>query len=296
MNVRNWVIAKKNVLICGASGVGKSHFVKEIAEKLNKEFLQLNVSNLSAELVESELFGHTKGSFSGAFSDRAGLCETIGEGILFLDEIGELNKNLQPKLLTLLEEGEFRPIGSNKVKKFNGCIILATHQNLKEKVEKGLFRKDLYYRLSTFQYALTDLKSRKEYNNIIKNKIDLLNDKSLSPSLEDFLYSYHWPGNFRELNNLFEYLSLSDEKLLTKRNLPLNIKEKKTFLKENDKNYYKSLELFERDYFKSALHRVDFNITKCSQTIGISKVTLISKIKKYNLGDYIKLNKSLRNT
>lgn len=294
MNVRNWVKAKKNVLVCGESGVGKSYFVRKIAQELSKDIIQINVSNLSKELIESELFGHTKGSFSGASFERVGLCESIGDGVLFLDEIAEMPLSLQPKLLTLLEEGVYRKVGSNKVKKFNGSIVVATHQNLKEKVDEGKFRKDLYFRLNTFEFELSSLRENKDFKIILNSQIEMIKNKTFAPSLLSFLYSYDWPGNYRELNNVFEYFSFCEVSVLTKEHLPASIKEKKTSLKENVKNYYKSLELFEIDYFKSALEEDGFNISKCSKNIGISKVTLLSKIKKYDLSNYIKMNKSLR--
>ena len=294
MNVRKWISARRNILFLGETGVGKSHYVRSLARELNKKFIHLNITNLSSELIESELFGHTRGSFSGAMQNKEGLCSVIDDGILFLDEIGELSLDLQAKLLMLLEEGEYRAIGGGEVKKFKGVLVFATNCNLSQKVNEGTFRQDLYFRINVFEFRLKALREREDLVYLVDNKINSLKPKYTSLELEKFLFEYHWPGNFRELKNVFDYLSMSSDELLTLDSLPQYIKENKTEEKEDVKNYYKALELFEIDYIKSALKKYNLNITKCSSSIGISKVTLLSKIKKYNLSDYIRSEKNLR--
>lgn len=294
MNVRKWINARKNVLVLGETGVGKSYFVRNIAKELNKKIIQINITNLSKDLIESELFGHKKGAFSGATADKLGLCDQVGDGILFIDEIGEMSLELQAKLLLLLEEGEYRAVGACEVKQFKGTVVLATNQNLNKLVSKQEFREDLYFRINVFQHRIETFKESKNYINIIYDKIQSLSPKLMTQKLERFLLDYSWPGNYRELNNVFEYLSLIDQSLIDFNSLPHYMKENKTEVKENDKSYYKALELFEMDYFKRSLSRSNFNITKCSERIGISKVTLISKIKKYDLKEFISQHKELR--
>tara|TARA_B100001971_G_scaffold213155_1_gene245519 strand:- start:110306 stop:111196 length:891 start_codon:yes stop_codon:yes gene_type:complete len=294
MNVRKWIDARRNVLVLGETGVGKSHLIRLIARENNKKFFHLNIVNLSTELIESELFGHIKGAFTGATQDKRGLCEEVEDGILFLDEIGEMKVHLQAKLLHLLEEKEFKSVGCHKVKKFKGVIVLATNCDLEAKVIEKQFRKDLLFRIQTFQLKLPPLRHREDFKEIIYNQINLMGDKLIAKNLESFLITYKWPGNFREMLSVFDYLNLCEENILTLDSLPNYIKENKTEVKENDKSYYKALELFETDYIRKSLKENEYNITVCSKKIGLSKVTLLSKIKKYNLGNFIKMSKELR--
>jgi Nif-specific regulatory protein len=294
INVRNWIETKKNILICGATGTGKSSFVRKISEKLNLSMYQINVCNLPSELIESELFGHVKGSFTGAINDKKGLCEVVGEGILFIDEVGELDVSLQAKLLQLLEEREYRPVGSNKVIKFKGRIVLATNKDLKMLVRNGLFREDLYFRIITFSYKLESLSNIPQRNEIILKNISFyIKEKTLSDELLIYLKNYQWPGNYRELNNVLEYLRCVAQNHLTLCDLPNYLKDNKTEETINVTTYSKALEIFEVKLLKEALGHCNYHITKCAEYLDISKVTIISKIKKYNLKDFIENQKAL---
>jgi two-component system response regulator HydG len=266
MNVRNWVKTKKNILIYGETGSGKSSYVKKIANELEKTFLQINVCNLPSELIESELFGHCKGSFTGAFKDKVGLCDEVGEGVLFIDEVGELGLNLQSKLLQLLEEREFRPIGSNKVKIFRGVIVLATNRDLKQLVEQGKFRTDLYFRIITFSKKLCSLNEIDKKSQIIAQHVEkYLEHKELSFELDKFIKNYSWPGNYRELNNVLDYLSHVAHDQLTLDHLPNYLKEKKTEEPINVTTYSKALEIFEIKLLKKVLAECNYHITKCAR-------------------------------
>lgn len=294
MNVRNWIMAKRNILICGATGSGKSSFVRKVSKNLNLSMYQINVCNLPSELIESELFGHTKGSFTGAINDKKGLCEVVGEGILFIDEVGELDINLQAKLLQLLEEREYRRVGSNKIIKFRGRIVLATNKDLKMLVKNGLFREDLYFRIITFSYKLESISNISHRKDIIlKNINHYLKDKTLSDELLIYLKKYQWPGNYRELNNVLEYLRCVAQDQLTLNDLPNYLKDNKTEEAFNVTTYSRALEIFEVQLLKEALAHCNYHITQCAEYLEISKVTILSKIKKYNLKDFIKHQKAL---
>jgi transcriptional regulator with PAS, ATPase and Fis domain len=291
-NVRSWINAGRTVVVVGETGVGKSSFIRSFAHELGKEFIQVNVNNFSLDLLESELFGHRKGAFTGASSDKLGLCEKIGNGILFLDEIGELPESIQVKLLLLLEERVYRSVGSNEIKRFKGTICFATHKNLFDLVQSGRMRKDFYFRINTYQHSLEPLRSLPNKHHIIQSLLFAkLEDKNLNHELKHFLFNYQWPGNFRELLNVIDYLSFDKKQSMGLDSLPFYLKETKTESFKNDKNYHIALERFESSFFRKRLKECKFHITNCAKEIGISKVTLIAKIKKYNLKDYISENK-----
>jgi len=292
MNVRNWIIAKKTVLILGESGTGKSSFVKGLSKELGLSIVQININNISKDLVESELFGHVKGSFSGAVQDKKGLCEIVGNGILFIDEIGDLSLNVQKKLLMLLEEREYRKVGGLDLLNFKGTVVLATHHNLELLVKRNCFRLDLFYRLNTFSYKLLPIREMRKKKEIISSLINQkVYKKTLSKQLINTLMNYQWPGNYRELKNTLEYLEMLTESKIDVHHLPLYMKDNKTEVFSHGKTYREGLETFEAQFFKRALREYDYHITNCSKAIGLSKVTMISKVKKYNLTSFINKNK-----
>ena len=187
---------QENLLVQGATGSGKSHlarWVHENSDRSHLQFFQVNIASLSKGLFESELFGHKKGSFTGAINDKLGFCEKVGRGTLFIDEIGELSLEQQKTLLTLLEEKIFYQVGSEIVKKFKGVFIFATNKDLNLEVQKGRFREDLYHRLRSYTYNIEDfslrtdkgLKIYEEFHNArLKHE---KNDLKLSKDLVDFL-------------------------------------------------------------------------------------------------------------
>ncbi|MBI1227215.1 MAG: AAA domain-containing protein [Bacteroidetes bacterium] len=232
------------VLITGESGVGKENFSKIIhalSARKHNQFIAVNCGAIPAGTINSELFGHEKGAFTGAVNERKGYFETADKGTIFLDEISELPQDTQAYLLRVLESGEFIRVGSSKVEKTDVRVVAATNVDLEEKVRKGKFREDLYYRLNTVPIRIPALKDRREDINLLFRKfaMDMAERYHTDPVRLDeqarhLLESYRWPGNVRELKNVAEQISvLSENKLLTpedlvqfvpniaKRNLPV---------------------------------------------------------------------------
>ncbi|HMC01518.1 MAG TPA: sigma 54-interacting transcriptional regulator [Flavobacteriaceae bacterium] len=202
------------VLITGETGTGKELVARAIhkgSERNDKPLIRINCGAIPANLIESELFGHTKGAFTGATADRKGRFLLADKGTIFLDEIGELPLELQPKLLRIIQEGEFEPVGSSETIKVDVRIIAATHRNLLELSAKGKFREDLYYRLNVFPIEIPALRERGNDIGLIAEEMIHQFSKKLGKSINSLndndkaiLLSYHWPGNVRELQNLIE--------------------------------------------------------------------------------------------
>lgn len=199
------------VVVLGQSGSGKEVIVRALhanSDRREKPFVAVNVAALSAELLESELFGHTRGAFTGASFERRGLFEAADGGVLFLDEIGEMPLAMQAKLLRALQDGEVRRVGDTRSFAVNVRIVCATHRDLPEQIAKGLFREDLYYRLKVLTLRVPPLHERRE-DIVPLMKSFLANegrsDLQLSPEAEAHLVSYAWPGNVRELENAAKY-------------------------------------------------------------------------------------------
>jgi len=214
---------KATVLLLGESGTGKELLARAIhntSTRNNKPLIKVNCSAIPRELIESELFGHKKGSFTGAFNDKIGKFELADGGTLFLDEIGELPLDMQPKILRFLQEGEIEVVGGIGLKKLDVRVIAATNRNLKEAIEKKQFREDLYFRLNVFPIDIPPLRHRKDdipllvehfvdkFNKAYGKNIKFITDEAMVK-----LKAYEWPGNIRELENLIEralILSTSD--------------------------------------------------------------------------------------
>ncbi len=214
------------VLIQGESGVGKeviSKIIHQLSARKHNTFIAINTGALPEGTINSELFGHEKGAFTGATSDRKGYFETAGGGTIFLDEVGEMPLDTQAYLLRVLESGEFIRVGSSTVQKTDVRVIAATNVDLLEKVRAGKFREDLYYRLNTVPIVVPSLKERREDIYMLFRKFTLdaaekyrTEPVSLDSEAKDLLVNYNWPGNIRELRNVAEQLSiLSEEKLIT---------------------------------------------------------------------------------
>jgi len=277
----------------GETGTGKSLIAKnihKISPISNHQFLTVNLASLNENLIESELFGHTKGSFTGAINDSVGFCEKVGQGTLFLDEIGELSPSSQKKLLYLLEEKEYCQVGARRPKRFQGRIIAATNLSLEALVLKGHFRKDLYYRLCTFQIDMPPLRENKKLIDelipilIKKYKNESMNfDFSLSEDCINFFYKYRWPGNIRELKSCLQYLIYSYNNEVTLRELPKWIDISKKTIVYDDLSFHNARSIFEKKLLISALNKYGGRINFTALKLGISKVTLIAKIKKYDI-------------
>ena len=208
--VRKIADQPSTVLISGESGTGKELVAKAIhnnSSRKDEPFVGINCGSLSPNLLESELFGHKKGSFTGAYRDNQGLMVAAGRGTLFLDEIGELNKDLQVKLLRAIQERQVRAVGDNTTKPFRGRLICATNRNMEDMVEEGSFRKDLYYRLNVLPLKMPPLRDRAEDIPLLAEhflKTGSYSDRNLSEDAMEVLKCYSWPGNVRELQNIIE--------------------------------------------------------------------------------------------
>lgn len=208
--VRKVADQPSTVLLSGESGTGKELVAKAIHNnsiRKDDPFVGINCGSLSANLLESELFGHKKGSFTGAYRDKQGLMVAAGRGTLFLDEVGELNKDLQVKLLRAIQERQIRPVGDNNTKPFRARLICATNRNMEEMIEDGSFRKDLYYRLNVLPLKMPPLRDRREDIPYLAEhflKTGNFSGKEFSREAMDILTGYGWPGNVRELQNIIE--------------------------------------------------------------------------------------------
>ncbi len=283
---------KSTILITGETGCGKSTLAREIhrsSARKDFEFITANLATTSESLFESELFGHRRGAFTGAITDKLGFCDLADKGTLFLDEIGELSLSSQKKLLYLLEEKKFIPVGGCKERRFEGRIIAATNQNLHLMVAKGEFRRDLYFRLRIFEYRIPSLRSdamelKRLYTKMLYSK-GITREHREWGKLEKIFSNYSWPGNIRELINCVEYYSVIGE-------LPYWIMDKNydsnNSVSNVDSTYNKALECFEKKFFHNVIIKNGGAINKTARIIKISKTTLITKLKKYGI-DYGKL-------
>jgi transcriptional regulator with PAS, ATPase and Fis domain len=218
------------VLIQGESGTGKgvlANYIHSISNRNNKTFLKINCAALPGDLLESELFGYTEGAFTGANRNgKKGLLEIADQGTIFLDEIGEMPLSLQAKLLQVIQEKQFLPIGGHKIKKIDVRIIAATNRDLIEMVQKCLFREDLFYRLNIIDIQLPPLRERKEdiipltYNFLYKFNKKYEMNKIISQECLDLFYWYSWPGNIRQLENVMERLVVTSDSIIQQNDLP----------------------------------------------------------------------------
>jgi DNA-binding NtrC family response regulator len=278
------------VLITGASGTGKELVARAIHEhslRGNRKFVTVNCTAIPEQVIESELFGHLKGSFTGAWKDKRGLVEEADEGTLFLDEIGDLNTNMQTKLLRLLQEGEYKPVGSVNTRKADIRFIAATNHNLKADIGEKRFREDLFYRLNVIQIEMPSLKERRQDIPLLSyhflRKYARANQKEIleiSPEAMQALVSRDYPGNVRELENIIERgVIFCTSKSLTLKDLHLdpegealypNLNEEAASLSFKDAKE-KMISLFHRQYIMSLLQHSAGNISKAAEAAGIQR-------------------------
>ena len=288
-----------NVLIQGESGTGKELITKIIHYKgITKDypFVAVNCTALSESLLESELFGHEKGAFTGAVREKKGKFELAGEGTIFLDEISEISQNLQVKLLRVIQEKEFERVGGEEIIQMRARIVAATNRKLLKLVEEGKFREDLFYRLNIFTINIAPLRERKEdIPKLVVHFMKKINKElhknvcKVPYEVMELLQNHEWVGNVRELENtLMQAILLAKSDVLEKENIMLN---KGIQLTSNkNRNARLSLAEVEKSHIKLVLDDVNWNKEKASSILGIAKTTLYNKIDQYKIDPPSKSN------
>ncbi len=290
--------SKTTVLVLGETGSGKELVARALHEsspRANETFAAINCSSLSPGLLESELFGHIRGAFTGAHRNRKGLFEVAHGGTLFLDEIGDMPQALQPKLLRALEQGSIIPVGSSREKKIDVRLIAATHRDLEEEVRRGNFREDLLFRLNVFQIRVPPLRERTQdilplAKHFIRAFASENGKKNLPVSLQvaTSLQSYSWPGNVRELKNEIEraVLLTPPDKEITMDYLSERVRGTDPETSMNmDGTLKEIMERMEAMVLSRALQRHGGNRTRCAKELGISRQALIAKIQRLNVSE-----------
>jgi two-component system response regulator AtoC len=291
---------KTTVLISGESGVGKELVARAIHSRSSRKagpFVALNCGAIPENLLESELFGHKKGAFTDASSDRRGLFEEATKGTLFLDEVGELPLNLQVKLLRVLQEDSIRRLGDTKDVKVDVRIIAATHRDLVAEVKAGRFREDLFYRINVLAIAIPPLRARREDINLLIDHFIARNNTRLGTHIRDLshearklLLEYAWPGNVRELENTIERaMVLSERDMLGTQDLPERIREAldpvQMQLASGELSIKKTTLVIEELLIRRALAKTKGNRTRAAEILEISHRALLYKIKDYKIVD-----------
>ena len=288
------------ILIYGENGTGKEVVAKTIhfkSKRAHMPLVDVNCAAIPEELIESELFGHKKGAFTGATSNKKGKFLIANGGTLFLDEIGDMSLKTQAKVLRALQENEITPLGDTRSYPVDVRIIAATNKNLQDEIEKGNFRQDLYYRLNVIELYVPSLRERIEDIPLLaeffikkfaaEKKIE---PKEITNEAMNILMSYSWPGNVRELENLIERLMIMvpDDKILPK-HIPYPINKTTT---ESDAllSLKEAKEEFEKEYISKVLKITHWNISQASRLLGIERSYLHKKIKKYNIEFNEKIN------
>jgi PAS domain S-box-containing protein len=285
-----------SVLISGESGTGKelvANIIHYNSLRRDKILIKVNCAALSETLLESELFGHVKGAFTGALSDRKGRFELADGGTIFLDEIGDISPKLQVKLLRALQEGEFERVGSSKTLKVNIRIIAATNRNLDEMVKDNRFRLDLYYRLNVFPVNIPPLRQRKkDIPLLISYFINKLRGEmgkditGVSKEAIDFLIGYDYPGNIRELGNILEHAFVRCHgRTILPSHLPFDDTcfTAKTILNGIMKKSGSAMAMMEKELILSAIKQTNYHLNKAACVLGIGRATLWRKMKKYGI-------------
>lgn len=301
--------ARSTVLVTGESGTGKELVAKAIHEsspRADNPFVAVNCSNIPSDLLESELFGHTKGAFTGAVAAKKGLFEVADGGSIFLDEIGDLRPETQVRLLRVIQEREFTSIGETKPTKVDVRIIAATNVDLKEAVKNGTFREDLYYRLSVVPIELPPLRERREdILPLAQHFIRKYNEENarivseqLSPEVLSLLENYYYPGNVRELENIIEravVIAPTDEITVDCLRAEVQNPELAREMMSDSEgfsadidisrgvNFYDEVRKFEMDLIRRALEQTGGHQSRAARLLGLNATTLNSKIKTYNI-------------
>lgn len=296
---------KASIFIQGESGTGKelvARAIHQISKRNKKYFIAINCGAIPETLMESELFGHTKGSFTGAIADKIGRIEMAHQGTLFLDEAGELSLNMQVKLLRTLQEKEINPVGARKPKEIDFRLISATNVDLDQAVIDRKFREDLYYRINVIPIKIPPLRERKEDIPALTEYFIEKNNQNQGSSISgvtrdamDYLINYSWPGNIRELQNLIERLSIiKDEGYLESKDLPEKILEHVSpgtnalstmfYNDQSDRFDFKQMmESYQKEILLYALKRSNWNKKKAAEFLKLKRTTFVEMLKRLNV-------------
>ncbi|WOA57908.1 sigma-54 interaction domain-containing protein [Bacillus mycoides] len=281
-------VVDSTVLVLGETGVGKSRLVRhlhEVSHRKNESFYEINCAALPTNLIESELFGYSGGSFTGANREgKKGLLESAHKGTLFLDEIGEMPLEIQAKLLQVLQEKTFRPIGGRELKKVDVRIVAATNRDLSTMVKQGTFRKDLYYRLNVIPISIPPLRERTEdilpliYHYLQHFNKKYGRDVKLAPSTLQMFVGYPWEGNNREIENVIERIVITADDFVTVEDLPLSMQE--ATVEQSGQSLYRMLEEVERNIILKA-YKTYGSSYKVAEFLQISQSAATRKVKKF---------------
>jgi two-component system NtrC family response regulator len=289
--------SNSTVLIRGETGTGKELLARAIhfnSSRSNNPLVTINCGAIPKELLESELFGHRRGAFTGAFTDKKGRIELADRGTLFLDEIAEMSPDLQVKLLRLIQEGEIEKLGSEVKAKVDVRIIAATHRDLQAMIEDGTFREDLYYRLAVIPLVMPPLRERSEdIPDLVQHFFRKSQERNkrpelvISPALLPYFARYRWPGNVRELENVMERIVvLARGKEINIEDLPQSLRQEKAGVDALEIDLPPqgiSLEAIEKELILKALRRCDWNQTRAARYLDVSRKTLIYRIEKHGI-------------
>ncbi len=303
--IKRVAVTNATCLILGESGTGKELAAREVhAQSLRAEkpFIPVNCGAIPADLLESEMFGHERGSFTGAIGARAGMFQLANGGTIFLDEISEMSPVLQVKLLRVLQDHEVRPVGADRSSTVDVRVVSATNKDLAMQVERGLFREDLYYRLEVIPINLPPLRERRsDVPLLVRHFLDRHNKKrsdvdvTITEEALVHLWEYDWPGNVRELENLLERLViLSEDAVIRVENLPANVR---SFISENKipkpvmsdegLDLTNAVEQFENRLIDEALRRTKGNKQAAARLLGLKRTTLVAKLRRRRGGPVV---------
>lgn len=297
--------SNSTVLITGESGTGKELIARTIhdrSRRAGQPFVAVNCGAIPEDLLENELFGHVRGAFTGAQQSRTGRFMTAKEGTIFLDEIGETTPRLQAKLLRVLQEREFNPLGSDVATRTNARFIAATNRDLQEAIPAGQFREDLYYRLAILSLELPPLRARREdIPPLVEHFLERLSGddpRTIDEAAMKRLQAYDWPGNVREMENLIERLvTLTDHTVIHLDDLPELAGYLKPDLRDTHLNDFtlpsdgididRCIQRFQHDMMVQALERARGNKTAAASLLGLNRTTFIERLRRHGLGSLV---------
>jgi len=283
------------VLIYGESGTGKelvAHAIHALSPRASEPFVEVNCAAIPEELIESEMFGHNKGSFAGAQEDKVGKFQKADGGTLFLDEVGDMSLRTQSKVLRALEEQRFEPVGAGAFVQVDARVVASTNKNLEEEIERGNFREDLFYRLNVIPFFVPPLRERRED---IPQLADYFlgeftraygrKTKELTPEAYQVLCEHHWPGNVRELKNLIERIVILNPQVrVDGRHIPLAPPRKQDRPLDRFGSLQEVREAAEREYILKKLEETNGNVTRTAELLGLERSNLYRKMKTLGIG------------